>query len=97
MRTAVAWYKLNQWPRLREISEDRDRLEETYGDWQLYAEQALKDFVAKGGYPEKVTVDTEELLFWCKERGLKVDGDSRSQYAAWLLMEKDKRKRESDG
>jgi len=38
----------------------------------------------------KVTVDTEELLLWCNERGLKVNGESRSQYASWLLQEKDK-------
>ncbi|MDW7771613.1 MAG: hypothetical protein SCH71_01865 [Desulfobulbaceae bacterium] len=88
LKAAVAWYKPNQWSRLREISEDRDQLEKTYGGWQIYAEKALNDLAARGGFPEKVTVDTEELLAWCHARGLKVNGKSCSQYASWLLKEK---------
>lgn len=90
LKAAVAWYKPNQWRRLREISGDRDRLEETYGEWQILAEKALKDFAARGLPVTKVSVDTEELLLWCNERGLKVNDDSRSRYASWLLQEKDK-------
>lgn len=62
VKAAVAWYKPDQWQRLREISEDRDELEETHGEWQLLAEQALKDFTARGLSVTKATVDTEELL-----------------------------------
>jgi hypothetical protein len=37
LKAAVAWYKPNQWQRLREISEDREELEET-----LMTSQKLK-------------------------------------------------------
>lgn len=97
VKAAVAWYKPDQWQRLREISEDRDELEETYVKWQIIAEKALKDFAARGLPVTKITVDTEDLLLWCNESGQKVNGKSRSQYAFWLLREKDKRKVESDG
>ena len=90
LKAAIAWYKPDQWQRLREISEDRDELEETHGEWQNLAEKALKDFAAQGLSVTKATVDTEELLRWCNERGLKVNGKSRSQYASWLLQEMDK-------
>lgn len=90
LKAAAAWYKPNQWQRLREISEDRDQLEENHGEWQVLAEKALEDFAARGLSVTKVTVDTEELLRWCNERGLKVNGESRSQYASWLLQEMDK-------
>ena len=89
MNLAVAWYKPEQWRKLREISADSGRLEETYGEWQIHAEKAMKDFAARGVFPEKVVVDVEALLTWCNERGLPVNGESRSQYAAWLLQEKD--------
>ena len=93
MNLAVAWYKPGQWRRLKEISADRDRLEATYGDWQIMAEKAMKDFAAQGVFPEKVVVDTEDLLIWCNERELPVNGESRSFYASWLLKEKDKGKK----
>jgi hypothetical protein len=38
----------------------------------------------------KITVDTENLLLWFNERGLKVNGESRSHYTSWLLKEKGK-------
>lgn len=41
-------------------------------------------------------MDTEALLRWFAERGLKVNSESRSRYASWLLKEMDKRKGESD-
>jgi hypothetical protein len=61
---AVAWYKPTQWLRLKEISEDGDQLEETYGEWQINAEEALKDFAAQGISLAKVEVDVDELLAW---------------------------------
>lgn len=89
MHLAVAWYEPTQWLRLKEISEDGDRLEETYGEWQLLAEKAMKDLAAAGVIPEKVAVDVKELLIWCNERNLLVNGESRSKYAAWLMKERD--------
>jgi hypothetical protein len=53
----------------------------------------MKDLITSGLPVTKVTVDTEELLYWCDERGLKVNGDSRSQYASWLLREEDQKDR----
>lgn len=87
---ALAWYKPNQWRRLREISEDRDQLEETFGEWQVNAEKAMKDYLDNGTALMKVTVDIEELLHWCNEHDLKVNGASRSRYVSWLLKEKEK-------
>jgi hypothetical protein len=97
LKAAVAWYKPNQWQRLREISEDRDELEKTFWEWEILAENAMKDLNARGLPLTKITVDTEELLLWCNERGLNVTGESRSQYASWLLQEEDKKEGESDG
>ena len=58
LKAAIAWYKPNQWQRLREISEDRDELEETYGEWRILAEKAMQDFAAQELSVTKATVDT---------------------------------------
>ena len=93
MRLAIAWYKPEQWRRHHEVAADPDRLEKTFGEWQIIAEKAMKDFAARGVFPVKVVVDVEELLAWCNEKGLPVNGESRSQYAAWLLREIDQEKK----
>lgn len=87
MRLSIAWYKPEQWQRLLEVSVDSDRLEKTFGEWQIFAEKAMEDFAARGSFPIKVVVDVEELLAWCNENGLPVNGESRSQYTARLLRE----------
>jgi hypothetical protein len=93
LNLCVAWYKPEQWPRLLEISADSDKLEETYGEWLIIAEKALKDFAALGVFPEKMVVDVEDLLVWCRAEGVPVNGPSRSQYAALMLEERVKGKK----
>ncbi len=82
IRVGVAWYRPEQWERLREISIDKDVLEETHEEWMQNAEKALQEFRRQGVEPLKVDVDVEELLRWCESRGIAVDGEARSGYTA---------------
>ena len=81
----VAWYRPEQWERLREISIDKDVLEETHAEWLQNAEKGLKEFRRQGVEPVKVDVDVEELLRWCESRGMAVDGKARANYTATKL------------
>lgn len=87
----LAWYRPEQWARLREISVDADELEATFLEWLVIAEKARRDFEDNFLFPEKVPVDVEELLAWCRERKRPVDGQARSQYVAWLMREREER------
>jgi hypothetical protein len=86
----VAWYRREQWNRLREISSDRDKLEESYDEWLRNAVNALENLRAAGIDPAKVDVDTEELLEWCRSKGQPVNGRSRSIFAAKRIRHPDK-------
>jgi hypothetical protein len=90
LKLGIAWFRLEQWSRLLEISEDREDLEETFAEWESLAEEKLRDLRAQGLDAEKVTIDLEELLAWCKSRGLSVDARARSQYVAELLRKRDR-------
>lgn len=81
----VAWYRPEQWERLRDISVDKDVLEETHAEWLQNAEKALQEFRRQGVEPVKVDVDVEELLEWCESRDIAVDGKARSDYTAAKL------------
>lgn len=65
----VAWYRINQWQRLRAVSIDADNLEDTYEEWLREAEQKVAEFRALGLCVEKVDVDVEQLIAWYNERG----------------------------
>ena len=78
----VAWYRREQWPRLRDVSADADALEETYDEWEAMALDALQQLRARGIEPARIDIDVEELLRWCQAGGRPVDAKARSAFAA---------------
>ena len=89
---AFAWYQENQWPLLLQVSQDRDQLEKTYGEWLNVAQARYDTLVQKGERVKKVTIDVEDLFAWCRELGRQgVDAEGRSLYAVYRLKaEKEK-------
>ena len=87
MVVGFAWYRPEQWRRVRDISSDADALEGSYEQWLSLAEQKLKDLSSSGLQVEKVDVHSEQLILWCNERGLEVNAQARSRYAAEKLQE----------
>ena len=86
--TGVAWYRPEQWQRLRDISEDVDNLEETYDAWLETAERMLHDGIPAGVVVEKIDIDVEEVLAWCNERGLSMNTQSRAKFVAERIRQK---------
>jgi len=78
----IAWYRRDQWSRLRELSLDADELEATYEEWLVWATERLEELKAKGVAAHKVDVDVEELLNWCWKNALPVAAPARAQFAA---------------
>ena len=89
----VAWYRPEQWVRLREICADRARIEWTHAEWLANATSRFAELTAQGYRLERVDVDVERLLAWCLVQGRPVDGPARSAYAAHMLEERYRRKR----
>ena len=83
----AAWYRSDQWDRLREVSEDRTDLENTWEEWVHVAEKALRDFLARGIQMEKVDVHVEELVRWCQAKQQPINAASRSAFAAEMLRQ----------
>ena len=86
--TAVAWYRPEQWQRLREVSEDVDNLEETYEAWLQTAERTIRDGLPTDVVVEKIDVDVEEVLAWCNVMGLPMNAASRARFISERLRQK---------
>ncbi len=84
--TGVAWYRPEQWKLLREVSADVEDLEETHSEWMAAANKALRILREEGASFVKVDVDVEELLNWCREKGVKIDGAARSEFVLYKLQ-----------
>ena len=81
----IAWYKPEQWQRLREVSADPEKLEQTHAEWQALATQTLGDLQRNGFSVRKVDVNVEELVTWCREKGMAIDAQARSSFAVHKL------------
>jgi hypothetical protein len=90
MVVGFAWYRPEQWQRVRDISADADELEDSYEDWLRLAEGELKKLQSSDLRVEKVDIDSEQLILWCNEQGMEVNTQARSRYAAEKLSELDR-------
>lgn len=84
----LAWFDRAQWQRLTEVVEIRAELDDTYEQWEQSANEALRKFESQGQKVEKVQIDVQALVSWCKAKGLPVNGKSRSEYVATVLRER---------
>jgi hypothetical protein len=88
---AVAWFRGDQWSRLRELSSDRDEMETEYEEWQTNAENQVAGLRGQGLHVRKIDVDLDELAGWCKSEKVPVNAASRSRYAAYRAQRDDSR------
>jgi hypothetical protein len=83
--TGIAWYRRNQWTRLRELAADSDTLEESYDGWLAGAQKALLEMAVNGVRAQRVDVDVEALVRWCQAEGRRLDSAARAAYTALQL------------
>jgi hypothetical protein len=81
----LAWFDRKQWKRLTEVVEDRNELDATYEQWERSAVDAVQMVERQGQKVEKVHVEVESLVSWCKEKGLPVNGQSRAEYVTQIM------------
>ena len=78
----IGWYRPQDWARLREISVDRDNLEATHAEWVVQANRVVRQLEETGQACDRIVVDPEELLAWCRAHGCPVDGAARSRFVS---------------
>ena len=87
--SGIAWYRREQWSRLREVSADRDRLEDSYDNWLEIAQKAILDTTHTALSPRRVDIDVEDLVAWCRAAGRPVDAAARAEYTVTKLKQED--------
>jgi len=87
--TGIAWYRREQWTRLRALASDPDKLEESYEDWLGGAQKTLVQLTLSGVRTQRVDVDVDALVQWCQVEGRPLDSAARAAYAAFELRRTD--------
>ena len=83
----IGWYKESQWNLLLQYAVDRDDLEQTFGEWLEGILEGIENFSKVGIHCEKIPIDVEEMMTWCKDNDYPFDGSSRSAFIAHKTRE----------
>jgi hypothetical protein len=88
-RVGIAWFKASEWDRLRQVSSDSERLERSHREWLRQARKGLSQLRRLGLVCERVPVGVDELVEWCRERGIPVNAEARAEFAALKIRQSD--------
>ena len=81
----VAWYRPEQWSRLRELASDSETIEERHDDWLRSAEETIATLEAEGVSVKRVVIDVNAAAEWASLCSRPFDGKARSEYVVDLL------------
>jgi hypothetical protein len=77
----IPWYEHKDYPRILEIMADANHLPASHADFIKLAEQAERQFKARGFVVHRAVIKPDEFVAWCKTRGLNVDSKARTRFA----------------
>ena len=81
---SIAWFEEDQYRRLLEVADDRADLFDTYPEWVKAAQALIAKLPAR---PLLVKFKVDELLAWCQEQKISLNGDARTRYATQCAMQ----------
>lgn len=87
LHTGIAWYSPQQWAKLRQVAADPEKLEATYQEWLAAFQRTFEQLSAEGVSLTKIRVDVAQLVEWCKEQNVQVNGPARARYVAHLVQQ----------
>ena len=84
----IAWYRTEDYERLKAMFKDGEKLPDTYEDWLAKAQITVLTLAKGPLLVEKSYIDPETFPQWCVEKGLEMDAGARTRYAAELARAK---------
>ena len=77
----MAWYKPENFERLRSIFDDGHKLHNTYSEWLFDAEKTRNSIEMQGIRVICVDIDPDEFPKWCRANGKNIDAKARVDFA----------------
>jgi len=84
----IAWYKEEDYLRLKDLFVDGHTLPDTFNEWLDKAQNLFNQHRTKGHIVEKVYIDPNTFPDWCRGRGLDIDTNARSEFASEFVARK---------
>ena len=80
LKIGIGHYRKEDYLEILNISEDKEDMDPTWEIWNDSKNKLLKNFHKMGVHPVKIIVTPKALVKYCRERGLKINGKSRTDF-----------------
>lgn len=87
----VGEYRKEDYQEIFRISVDKDNMEDTWEKWKANKNRTIKKFQNMGLKTVDIIVKPKELVNYCRENGLKINGKSRAQFVSFKAMKLNKK------
>jgi len=84
----VAWYREADWPRIKALFPDADKLHDSYAEWLQFAEDSVRRLRRSVVTVEPFTIDIDDFLGWCLAHDCPRDAKARTEYVVEKLGRK---------
>lgn len=84
----IAWYRREDYERIRAIMDDRDKLPATFDEWLQAAEELERNLERAGHIVERVYIDPDAFAEWCRLRRLDIDSQARMRFSNEVVARK---------
>jgi hypothetical protein len=86
-RIGVPWFPRQGFDELRAVMTDGHAIPDTFAEWDRMAQARFKELkkTHAGIRVQKVIMEKDSFLAFCKDRGLQPDTRGRAEYAAMMV------------
>ena len=81
MADFAAWFRREDYERIREIMEDSDRLPPSFDERELLAKSRVAKAKRDGIILKPVMLDPDTFVAFCKARKIRRNGEARAKFA----------------
>ena len=80
MADFAAWFRREDYERIREIMEDSDRLPPSFDEWEQLAKNRVAKAKRDGIIIKPIMLDPDTFVAFCKARKIRPNGDARAKF-----------------
>jgi hypothetical protein len=81
----IPWYSERSWKKMKEISDDQENFHDSYQVWLAYADKTVVILTNRNKPFERLNIDPVSYSWWCENRSIQRDKESRRMYIQYLL------------
>lgn len=81
-RVNLAYYKEKDWIRFLESIDDKGSMFDNWKEWHKEYQKTKKGLIRNGFIVKDFVVNIDELINYCKIRGIKNDGKARAGFVS---------------